>query len=315
MSFQPYILVIGANPAWEKVLEFQEFQAGEVNRALRVGGYAAGKATNFCRALQHHGGLPGRQLTFLGGETGHRFSTALATEGLECQFVPVDQETRTCTNCVCQGTMTELVEPGTPITKVMLQEFLSLLRENLADTAGVAVAGSIPAGSCDDFMREVALATRNAQLPLLLDNYQDASEALSVKPDLILKINAMELRRLTGQETIAEGLAWLGQRYAKVTAAITDGPSRAWLLDGTDASITTLEIPKLDKIVNPLGAGDTASAVFFERLLAHQPCPEAFADALAAASASCLTDQAGCFVSETAAPIREAIRLSRQISE
>ena len=315
MSVQPYILVIGANPAWEKVLEFQEFQAGEVNRALRVGGYAAGKATNFCRALQHHGGLPGRQLTFLGGEAGHRFSTALATEGLECQFVPVDPETRTCTNCVCQGTMTELVEPGTPITKAMLQEFLSLLRENLAGAAGVAIAGSIPADSCGDFMREVALATRNAQLPLLLDNYQDASEALSVKPDPILKINAMELRRLTGQETIAEGLAWLGQRYAKVTAAITDGPSRAWLLDGTDASITTLELPKLDKIVNPLGAGDTASAVFFERLLAHQPCPEAFADALAAASASCLTDQAGCFVSETAATIRETIRLSRQISE
>ncbi|MBR6470963.1 MAG: hypothetical protein IKS83_04140 [Victivallales bacterium] len=289
-----YILVIGANPAWEKVLEFNKFTAGEVNRASRVDGYAAGKATNFCRALKCLGGLPGRQLTFLGGETGRRFADALTAEGLECLSVPTGQETRTCTNCVCRGEMTELVEPGTSITLDMQEQFLALLHENLANAAGIAVAGSIPDRSTPDFMGKIAEAANEANLPMLVDNYQNAPEALAVKPDLFLKINALELQKLTGQPAIEEGLAWFHAHYPLATSAITDGPKQAHLLLPQECRSTELPVPAVEA-VNPLGAGDTCSAVFFARLLAGCAPQEAFSDALAAASASCLTNQAGNF--------------------
>ena len=289
-----YILVIGANPAWEKVLEFNKFTAGEVNRAVGVGGYAAGKATNFCRALKCLGGISGRQLTFLGGETGRRCADALTEEGLECLSIPSIQETRTCTNCVCRGEMTELVEPGTPITHEMEEQFLALLQENLADAMGIAVAGSIPGGSMPDFMTKIAEAANEANLPMLVDNYQNAPEALAVKPDLFLKINALELQKLTGQPTIEEGLAWFHAHYPLATAAITDGSKQAYLLLPQECRSLELPVPNVEA-VNPLGAGDTCSAVFFARLLAGCAPKEAFFDALAAASASCLTNQAGNF--------------------
>ena len=326
------ILVIGANPAWEKVLEFNKFAPGEVNRAVRVDGYAAGKATNFCRALKCLGGISGRQLTFLGGETGRRCADALNAEGLECLSIPSVQETRTCTNCVCRGEMTELVEPGTPITHEMEEQFLALLHENLADAIGIAVAGSIPGGSMPDFMTKIAEATNEANLPMLVDNYQNAPEALAVKPDLFLKINASELQKLTGQPSIEKGLSWFHTRYPLGTAAITDGAKQAFLLapdtpvpstfspvpctlypvPSTPVSSTFSPVPctlypvPSVEAVNPLGAGDTCSAVFFERILEGHAPREAFADALAAASASCLTNRAGCFDLQTARQLRVA---------
>ena len=295
------ILVIGANPAWEKVLEFNDFQAGEVNRATRVSGYAAGKATNFCRALKCLGALPGHQLTLLDGETGRQFIQDIENQGLICNFIADGQNLRTCTNCVCKGTMTELVEPGAPITSALLDQFLALLRAQLPEAVGIAVAGSIPDGSTPHFLPAIAQIARDAALPLLLDNYREALAALGVKPDLFLKINALELRKLSGQPTIAAGLAWFQARYPHATAAITDGANPAWLLQ--NGKTIPLPVPAVE-VVNPLGAGDTCSAVFFARMLEGKSAHEAFADGLAAASASCLTNLAGEFSLQTARRLR-----------
>ena len=305
------ILVIGANPAWEKVLEFKEFTAGEVNRAVRVSGYAAGKATNFCRALKCLGRIPGRQLTLLGGEGGINFIQDINNEGLECLFTPIEKELRTCTNCVCDGRMTELVEPGAPITPALLDQFLALLRAQLPEAVGIAVAGSIPDGSTPHFMRRIAEVARDADLPLLLDNYREAPDALAVKPDLILKINALELLKLTGQPSIEDGLSWVHEHYPLATAAITDGEKQAYLLAPASPAPSPLStvpctlypVPSVEA-VNPLGAGDTCSAVLFTNLLEGKQLREAFAEALAAASASCLTNRAGNFDPQTARQLR-----------
>ena len=308
------ILVIGANPAWEKVLEFNEFTAGEVNRAVRVDGYAAGKATNFCRALKCLGSIPGRQLTFLGAEGGTNFKQDTDKEGLECLSIPMEKELRTCINCVCNGRMTELVEPGTPITSGQLEQFVELMRDNLSIAAGIAVTGSVPAGSAPEFMRRIAEIARDAGLPLLLDNYRETPDALAVKPDLILKINALELLKLTGQPSIEDGLAWFHEHYPLATAAITDGAKQAWLLSPATSSPqstapapwTLYCVPPI-QVLNPLGAGDTCSAVLFARLLEGKQLCEAFAEALAAASASCLTNRAGDFDPQTARQLRLSI--------
>ena len=295
-TFKSTILAIGANPAWEKVLEFREFSVGCVNRVLRLDGYAAGKATNFCRALKClDGAFHGRQLTFLGGETGRRFDAAVSAEGLECQSVTVQEDTRTCTNCVCGGEMTELVEPGTPVTAQGRDDFLQLLEKSLPVAAGVAITGSVPPGSVTDFLAKVVQLAVQAGLPVLLDNYQNARDVLAVKPDAILKINGLELRKLTGADSIPEGLAALRGEFPQVTAAITDGPRAGWLAVPQEP-FREIPVPRLEQpVVNPLGAGDTASAVLFAELLSGESAPKAFRMALAAASASCLTNQAGRF--------------------
>jgi fructose-1-phosphate kinase PfkB-like protein len=292
----PVILAIGANPCWEKVLHFASFLPGEVNRATEVGGYAAGKATNFCRALKCLGGpVTGRQLTFLGGDAGRAFAEDLAREGLDLRFVPVDAETRTCTNCICGGVMTELVEPGAAPSDAAVRDFLALLEQNAAEASGIALTGSIPKGTLPSFAPDIARIAGRRALPLLLDNWQAAPEILATGVCAILKINAEELGRLTGAAAVPDGLALLHHRWPQLTAGITAGPDAAWLLLPDDATPVRLAPPRLDRVVNPLGAGDTCSAVFFARLLQGATPSQAFQAGLDAASRSCLTDKAGVF--------------------
>ena len=305
MSTEKHIIAIGANPAWERVLHFDTLRPGEVNRAASCGGYPAGKAGNFCRALKSLGGLPGKQLTFLGGDTGRRYMAACQSEGLLCAAVNVPEETRECINCVqTDGTMTELVEPGHAISPSAANEFRNLLVAEIPSAAAIALCGSIPKGTEEDFMETITLYAVQAGLPLLADNVEFCRRLRGDGQGVVLKINADEVRKCTGEATVPAALEQLHERFPRLTAGITDGPEAAWLLEPFGRRLVRFILPRLERVVNPLGAGDTCSAVFISRLLGGFSAPEAFADALSAASASCLTDLCGDFSSQTALDLR-----------
>ena len=300
-----YIIAIGANPAWERVLHFDTLRPGEVNRATSCGGYPAGKAGNFCRALKSLGGLKGKQLTFLGGDTGRRYLAACQAEGLPCAAVDVPEETRDCINCVqADGTMTELVEPGHAISPEAAAQFRNLLVGEIPSAAALALCGSIPKGTEEGFLETVALYAGQAGLPLLADNVDFCRRLRGDGQGAVLKINADEVRKCTGEATVPAALEQLHERFPRLTAGITDGPGAAWLLEPFGRRIVQFTLPRLEKVVNPLGAGDTCSAVFISRLLSGFNAAEAFADALCAASASCLTDVCGDFDSQAALDLR-----------
>lgn len=311
MSSDRHILAIGANPAWEKVLHFGVLRPGEVNRAGRCGGYPAGKAGNFCRALQRLGGTPGRQLTFLGGLNGQRYLDACRQEGLECVAIDVPEETRCCINCVQEdGTMTELVEPGAPISPRAAADFRNQLVCEIPAAAALAICGSIPKGTEEDFMEQIALYAGQAGLPLLVDNVDFCRRLRGNGDRIVVKINADEVRKCTGEADVPSALRLLHEQFPRLSCGITDGPGCAWLLDPFGGSIVRFELPRLESIVNPLGAGDTCSAVFISRLLDGFNAAEAFADALCAASASCLTDICGDFSTQKALELRMKTRWS-----
>ena len=67
--------------------------------------------------------------------------------------------------------------------------------------------------------------------------------------------------------------------------ALTDGPDQAHLF--ADSAHWRFELPTLDKVVNPIGAGDTVGAVLLQGLIGGDDAPDAFQLGLAAASASC----------------------------
>jgi sugar/nucleoside kinase (ribokinase family) len=87
----------------------------------------------------------------------------------------------------------------------------------------------------------------------------------------------------------------LKRRYPGIIAGITDGPGRAWLITPEHAEAVAIAPRKLDLIVNPLGAGDVASAVFLARYTEGMAAEEAFTEALEAATRSCMNEIAGLF--------------------
>ena len=73
--------------------------------------------------------------------------------------------------------------------------------------------------------------------------------------------------------------------------------------------ITDNILPVLEKVISPLGCGDTASSVFTSLLLEGTLPEEAFKTALAAASANCLSADAASFDTEDMENILKQIKM------
>lgn len=288
------IAVLGANPACQKTLFFPEFRYGEVNRAARMEVLASGKGINFCRAAAHWGRAAGVLMQFTGGETGRFIREALAREHLAAVDTVVAGTTRCCVTCLdeTRRVMTELIEPSAAVSESEAEDLLGNWREALTDAAAAAICGTLPDGSDYRLYRRAADLAHAAGKPLLFDAWQELEPCLR-SGDNLLKINRSELAKLTGISDLRAALSALFRRCRLRFAAITDGADRAFASDGTN--LYTYEIPRVPEVVNPIGCGDTASAVLLSEIVSGTEPPRAFQLALGAASANCMTSRPGSF--------------------
>ncbi len=293
------LLVLGLSPVWERGVFFPRFSPGEVNRVAEHWEYPAGKATNLCRAVKclRATGVQTILLATVGGIRGQRFLEACRDEGLFFHGVPCCGETRVCTNILVAGQpMTEMVEEAPPLSPEGQEKFLGALEQVLPDADGVALAGNFPPEIPGEFPRRIAQLVAARGLPLFLDHWRHFPVMAQECPKrLALKINAGELRKITDVQEIPRAMEELCRKHPGLTLGITDGASEGWLLAPEMACPESFPVPRVENPVNTLGAGDTASGVFFAQLLDGKTAKDAFQNALQAASKSCLTRIAGEF--------------------
>jgi fructose-1-phosphate kinase PfkB-like protein len=307
-----FIIVLGPNPAWQKTLFFKELVTGEVNRAYDMNSFPSGKGINFSRAASIWGKSHTLLLQFAGGYTGKLICDGLDAEGIRHSTISVDHVTRTCTTCLCQTTtrMTELIEPSHAADQGSISKMLDVIHANIKNCLGIALCGTLPGGDGLNLYIEAAQIAETYGIPLLIDSWQDIEQVLQHAGNAILKINLAELRQITGIDSPREATLAALNNYRLKAVAITDGPGNAYA--ATADKFYVYKLKKLDHIVNPLGSGDTADAVFFSEYLNEKPLSEAFASGLAAASANCLTPLCGHFELPTALQIRNEITISEQ---
>ncbi len=301
------ILAVGLNPAWQHTLSFPSLCLGEVNRATGFHAGASGKAVNVARAAQRLGHAA-RILQVAGGETGHRLCRELDREGIGHVSIKVRAPTRVCTTCldaVC-GTMTELIGPAACIPPNAVRRLHLHLAREIPASGGIALCGTLPPGVPPEIYAQITVAARCHGLPVLLDAWRDTGPALAAGPD-ILKVNRRELLHLMASRSLAKAATDCLARYQVGAVAVTDGPANAWLF--TRKGAWRFRLPPLTRVVSPLGAGDTVTAVVLARILDGIDLPAAFADGLAAGSASCLTDRPALFDPDEMARLRRDIEI------
>lgn len=299
------LLILGPNPAWQKVLRFSSLAIGEVCRAGELLEFASGKGVNFCRAAKTAGKVAPVLIQTAGGENGDRLTAYLEQEKMVAYSVKT-APTRCCISC-CEksGRCTELIEPGKALTPEEITMLLRLFDRELADAGMAAFCGSLPDGSDGGFYHHAADLTRIRRVPLLLDTVKDLPELLDRSWKSIVKINRSELLKVTGMDSVKSGILSLFKYPSLEFAAITDGPGQAFA--ATRENFWQLTLPELEHILSPIGCGDTCGAVLAGELLDGAVPVEAFASGLAAASANCLTPLYGDFRLADAAEIREKI--------
>ena len=294
------IIAAGFNPARQKVITFEKLNCGKVNRAASLEEFPSGKGINFCRAAGCYGKAAPHLIQFCGGDNGLFVDTLLKQEGIDFYSVQTTANTRCCDTCIdlASGSVTELIEPSYPATKQEVEEYICHFSESVKTASAVAFCGTLPTGTDNTLYAKLAKLTAASGIPLLVDAWRDVDDIFNSGAEILLKINREELSALTGKEQVSDGLQYLSSKWGIRKAAITDGPDQAYAFDGN--SIAVYALPVLDKVVNPIGCGDTASAVWTSELVCGTDLFTAFKHALGAASANCLTSLCGSFSQDDA---------------
>jgi tagatose 6-phosphate kinase len=249
------ILAAGLTPAWQQILVVDQVCLGEVNRAREVHWCASGKVVNAARAVHRLGG-PVQALTLVGGSPGQAIQRDCNRLGLAARWIAAETPTRVCTTLIelRAHLATELVPNAAAATESERIAFRAAYVEEAAEAGVVILIGSLPAGTPEDYYRELlrhtpGKAILDARGPELL-------AALTEKPFLV-KPNRQELERtldrpLRNEAELLTAMQELNERGAQ-WVVITDGPKPVYACS-LDERYRLLG-PVRD-VLNPIGCGD-----------------------------------------------------------
>jgi len=313
-----HILALGLNPAYQKSLVFEELSVGHVNRAKKLRVTVGGKGQTFAKAARILSPSSTILAQFLGGFTGSWVKHQVAQSTIDLPnadkfniSVETKDPTRTCTTLLCEKTkqMTELIDPSPQISSNEKQTMIQCINDCLTNEniKAIAICGTAPGNVPQSFYANIA-RLKPSNCLVLLDSYKGVQEVLGTKMVDILKINIDELFALAKTivtenipSTVHGCVNACFKAFSLKYIALTDGPKNSYLYQNVEKIASsqvlkstekcfTYKMPSID-VVNPIGAGDTASAVFVYYLVnsPNMPVHQAFRNGLAAACASCLS--------------------------
>lgn len=310
------ILILGLNPAWQRLFFLDKFTPGEVHRISKVEEYASGKGINCGRVLQLMGGSA-PLMHFLGDQNGSHIFDELSACGVQQAPVWIKEPTRICTTIVSAGESTELIEPSPVLTESENDDFLQNLNDYWDSTQRVALCGTFPKGFDVNKINSLDFTGKK----IFVDAVEDIDAWLAKGVEL-LKINMQEYCKLC--ERMGIPLVMSSPQFWKMSATavlerlpiknlvVTDeeSPVRAFrLLEGKFQGVQIQ--PPTIQVKNSVGAGDS----FFAGWLYADTQGMSFEDSLvlatAVAAARCETDRPWNLklerVSELQASLAEAV--------
>lgn len=293
------ITTVTLNVAIDKAYVIGEFKQGEVMRVLQCTNTAGGKGLNVAKVAK----LCGEDVLatgFVGGHAGAYVEDLLAEQQVKSEFVHVASETRSCINILAEdGSSTEFLEPGAPVTEAEVQEFLKEFEGIVDRSEVVTISGSVPKGVATDIYASMIQTIKGKGKKVILDTSGKLlEEGIKALPTMI-KPNSDEISALLGvdinnrDELIENGkkLQAMGIEYVVIS------------LGGDGALVVTKDAvyhgqpPKITP-VNTVGCGDSMVAAFAVGLAREYSIEECLKYAVSVSAANALTMATGSFKEE-----------------
>jgi 1-phosphofructokinase family hexose kinase len=292
------IVTFTPNPALDKTVVVPGFALGKIFRTADVQTLAGGKGFNVARSLRVLGADP-LIVAPLAGHTGRLIDDLAQAEGLRCDHLWFDGETRTCLSIVdpTSGTVSEVYETGPILPPATWDRTLAVLRQRLVRGNTLMVSGGFPPGVPDDALKQIAECAHEVGVLTMFDTYgPQLRRALAAHPRLV-KCNAHEAgdlleRPVEGVEQalyVAADIRALGAQSVVVTLGALGavgvdehGEPFAW------------QAPNVLSI-SAVGSGDACFAGIVLGLTAGESLPEATRRGVAAGAANTLSIGAGMF--------------------
>lgn len=194
------ITTICLNPCFDKTVNVEKLQPGQVNRIRDARVDLGGKGINVA-VVARRLGLNVQCLGIMGENGASELTTLMNKEGLQHRFMTVPGHVRTNMKVYSldgQG-VTELNEPGTPLNKEAITCFTEMAEESTLNSDMIVLTGSLPPGCPEGTYRDLMIALKGKKCILDTEGKELELAAKGAHPFLI-KPNLREMEATLGIE-------------------------------------------------------------------------------------------------------------------
>jgi len=308
------ILTVTVNPALDRTMTVPNFHAGYRHRATDTVVLPGGKGINVARVVKTLG-RPVIATGFLGGRRGDQILADLNGEGVLCDFVRIQGESRTSTAVVdpANNSITEINEMGPEIRPEELARMMDKL-EYLGKASDIAVlGGSLPRALGDDVYMEMIQRLKRMGLTVLFYTYTDPLRlGIKAGPDCIFPKQA-DAEGLIGYEFNGiDDMIHAVRRMREMGAGSAVITFRfgcvAELMDTNGPRTFVAKLPAVE-IASPVGWGDALVGGYTVRVAEGRGPEECLRFGLGCAAANLSHFGAGVFSPKDAAKLAARVEL------
>ena len=284
------IYTVTFNPSLDYIVSVDNFTLGRVNRTRKEIIYPGGKGINVSMVLQNLG-YQSCALGFMAGFTGREIARLLEVNGVESDFIHVDEGLSRINVKLRSNEESEINGQGPAIKKRDIA-FLYEKLDRIQDGDILVLAGSIPEVMPDDIYMDIMRYLQTKDVRIVVDATKDLLVNVLPYYPFLIKPNNHELGEIFGVElktteeivTYAKKLQEKGARNVLISMA-GDG---AILL--TEDGQIFQSLPPKGKVLNSVGAGDSMVAGFLAGYLENQDYEYAFYMGVCTGSASAFSE-------------------------
>ena len=294
----PMILCVTLNPCLDKTLTVPGWRPGDLVRGTGVREVVGGKGNNVARALVRLG-RTARPVTFLGGAVGQHSAELLRRDdGLDPIIVWTAAPTRVILTVLTESTIdqTAFFDPDPKIMPLEAETLTEQVERALAvpGVSALTLSGSSPSPATHGIYSDLISLARSRKIPVFLDTYGPALEAIWGFWPTVLQVNRKEaagqLKKpgLTDADVLGLLADW--HRHGVTWGIVTDGPHPV-LIQVREKRYRA--IPPPIRAINPIGSGDAMLAGLVDAWLEEADTEPMIRHALGCAAANAAVWDAG----------------------
>lgn len=278
------------NPSFDKTVEVDALALGEVNRIRSVRVDMGGKGVNVA-VVARRLGLDALCIGCMGEQGAQHFTRLMDEEGLPHRFLTVPGAVRTNLKVVSRDGkgVTELNEPGAPLSGKAMEDFFALAKEEAARSEYVVLTGSLPPGCPDNTYGELIRAMGGTRC--ILDAGGPVLRLGAEAGPFLIKPNLAELEQALGAQLrtlrAIRDAALIFLRKGASHVVVSMGAMGAMYV----SEARTLYAPALRvEARSTVGAGDAMVGGMLLGLQKSGDMAQAFRYGIAAGAASVMTE-------------------------
>ena len=199
------IYTVTLNPAIDKTVVIENFDAGSVNRVKSVREDPGGKGINVSKCLRELGETSVAAV-ILAGQTGERLKSMIENAGVSVLAVWAEGENRTNLKIIdpIKKENTDINEPGPVVTEELLDQLKLTVGRRVLPGDIVILSGSLPAGVDKGLYGAWTTYFRGLGVCVYLDADGEAMHKGLAAIPYMIKPNDAELAALLGKTSLTE---------------------------------------------------------------------------------------------------------------